>query len=270
MLLVLLMFFSTGRLAFSNERLSASKATVVEYEGILKLKRSTSKQWVSAVRGVEVEPGDHLKTGEDSYCLIMLQDTSTIKLGEDTHLEITHLQDNYNTANNRFKLFVGKVWSQVNKNLNKKTDFQVEAPHTLAAVRGTAFELRAESDSTEILVYDGAVDCTAGEMKERIDSDIACRFGKRGVIGNVSRIRREKLDDWQKWNLQVDDEMQSLRRDKLLKPGKITMAQRVYIINRLKKLPRPIRKKVQRNLREQYLRNLREKNRTHKPQSEEK
>lgn len=235
------------------EEIKARKASLIDAEGSLKLKRSISDKWVTALPGITLEPGDQLKTGQDSFCILMLHDTSTVRLSENTHLELQDMQETDSASISRMKLYAGKLWNQINKSAGKKTDFQVEAPHTLAAVRGTVFEMVAEETDTEILVFDGAVDCKDGENNQLLKADTTCRFGKAGVIGKAVKLRRERLDNWQKWNLTVDREMRMVLKSKNIRSGNLTLMQRIAIAKRLRKLPPPIRRKIQRDIRNRQL-----------------
>lgn len=195
-----------------KELVKTEAATIVDFEDDVSVKKSGQEGWRKASQGQKLNPGDELKTGKTAFCMIFLSEGTTLKVGNDTRVEIKKLQRN----SSRFSIVVGKIWINVSRVLDKKTVFEVEAPHILAAVKGTVFEVRCSNDVDTILVYDGSVIARykSEEKDVREKQKIAC--SKDGFISQPVAINTTNLNRWQKWNIAIDTEIDNLREKSVL------------------------------------------------------
>lgn len=107
-----------------------------------------------------------IETGSGSKALIDFFDNSVTRLKENTNLEITEMDvnpENQMETNILLKLNAGQVWNKVTKIVTQDSSFEVETYNTIAAVRGSAFDIKVEEETqaTEIIVIEHAVDLTA-------------------------------------------------------------------------------------------------------------
>jgi hypothetical protein len=83
---------------------------------------------------------------------------STIRLDENTTMEIATLQENANgTQATKVSILSGTVLSDVKKLMNNRSKFEFETPTATASIRGTKLGLEVSSDKTAIKVYEGEV-----------------------------------------------------------------------------------------------------------------
>ena len=98
--------------------------------------------------------------------MINFFDNSVTRLRDNTVLEISELDvnpDNRMETNILLKLDAGEVWSKVTKIVTQNSSFEVETYNTIAAVRGSAFDIAVnnETQTTEVIVIEHAVDLIA-------------------------------------------------------------------------------------------------------------
>ena len=138
--------------------------------------------------------------------MINFFDNSVTRLKENTELEITEMDvnpENQMETNILLKLNAGQVWNKVTKIVTQDSSFEVETYNTIAAVRGSAFDVKLdeETQATEIIVVEHAVDLTA------IDSKNGEFLGSTQVLEGYKTRVKKKLDlDSDHDGLSDDDE----------------------------------------------------------------
>lgn len=112
-------------------------AYIGDVKGDVKVTRSNPGEIESAKIGMFIFPGDHVKTGKESYAAIIFQDDgSRLKLDSNTSLTLDATRQK-KKLNKKMYLGVGKMWAKVVK--KRGTDFQVRTPTSVASVKGTKF-----------------------------------------------------------------------------------------------------------------------------------
>ena len=97
-----------------------------------------------------LEVWDKIETGSGSRALINFFDNSVTRLRDNTVLEISELDvnpDNRMETNILLKLDAGEVWSKVTKIVTQNSSFEVETYNTIAAVRGSAFDIAVNNET---------------------------------------------------------------------------------------------------------------------------
>lgn len=110
---------------------------------------------VRAETGAKMQMNDTLSTGENSIAVVQFSEAAVITIKEASSLkleQIVILENNTDTL----KLFQSSG-STFNKIVKKGTDYQIKTPTTVAAIRGTSFELSSGSIGDSLLVLTGKV-----------------------------------------------------------------------------------------------------------------
>ncbi|PNV75894.1 FecR family protein [Leptospira inadai] len=146
-------------------KFSKSQAPVVE-GAILKAAVVFVKGDAKVVRDVEapihlgdiLTEGDRIVTGSGGSVDIGLTDSSIIRLKEKSTLLLKGMRET-EASQVKLSLLSGRILSLVEKE-KKNANFVVDTPTVVAAVRGTSFEVDANSEESSVYVADGAVEVT--------------------------------------------------------------------------------------------------------------
>lgn len=120
-----------------------------------------------AVLFMEVHTGDTLATGEDSKCEVTLADGSILRMGEKGSHRIAAADFSGKEAKVAVISGAGRIWAKVKKSMGKNREFTVGTDKAVCAVRGTAFDVNAGGDATDLSVYEGAVTATPAQILAR-------------------------------------------------------------------------------------------------------
>lgn len=143
---------------------AANAGTVSEVSGTVQLQRGAAT--IPVTRGMPVEVGDRIITGDNGQVVVLLTDQSTLELSDSSNMVITQ----HAGAASQVNLASGVVRSFVNRTVGGAApNFEVHTPNAVAAARGTLFDTAYTSnvsrptfgdahDFTDISVYDGSVD----------------------------------------------------------------------------------------------------------------
>ena len=108
-------------------------ARVTKMRGDIRLKNLNKATFSPAKPGAPIISGDVINVGKESFCMVIfLDDKSVLKIREDTQFQFIDTE-NTRTLGIEF----GKILSDVKK--DKKKDFRVETPVSVASVKGTQF-----------------------------------------------------------------------------------------------------------------------------------
>jgi len=155
----LLTIFMSGTVYAVNE--DEFSATLVEYGGDVFLQKPGEEDWLPIDNDIAIEEGDRIKTGNDSFAEILMDDGSLIRLDEDSSTTVTELSvdSEGKKISSRLFLWVGRILSNVAGFKHRKSKFEVYTKTAVAGVRGTEFVIEAmNSGQTDVGVFDGEVD----------------------------------------------------------------------------------------------------------------
>jgi hypothetical protein len=99
-------------------------------------------QWLDAHENMELQINDKVKTLENSYAVLIMNDKTTIWVKQDSEMQVTSIGEN-----SYFDLFFGKIRAKVTK-LSGNKKFKVKTPVSVASIRGTDFVTSSEGDLT--------------------------------------------------------------------------------------------------------------------------
>ena len=145
--------------------LSCTKGSLTESPVISAFAGELTVNGNSSKTGVPVKYGDIIKTGQNSFCEIKLNELSIIKLSQNTEFVF-----NISETENSFELHSGSLAGLTRKKFVKQNQYLIKTPTGIAAIRGTAYFIHIESpDSTYFCVCNGTVSIK-GETEETITS----------------------------------------------------------------------------------------------------
>jgi len=133
---------------------SSSALTILSVtEGEVSVMKAGTDNWVEAQVGMSLEPGDMIKTGDDSNAEITFFDGSTIELQAGTEIEVVALDFAADTGSTdiRLKQSIGNTIFRVTKIVDPASRYEVETPTGVASVRGSAMEVYVTEDGTTLV-----------------------------------------------------------------------------------------------------------------------
>jgi len=122
------------------------------------IKKAATDVWIKAEVDSSLEPGDSIKTSEDSTALILFFEGSTIELNPETEIRISELGINNETKSTTIELWqeIGKTRSRVEKLVDPASKYQINTKLAAAVVRGSIAEVTVfPSGYTTILNVEG-------------------------------------------------------------------------------------------------------------------
>lgn len=134
---------------------AATAATAIHVEGTVLFE--TQAGGLQPVQlGQLFEAGDHLVTREDSSLELALADGSTLALGANTEMVVHSVGLGGDGSQNFFEVLKGRLDAIVHK-LTAGASFEVGTGNAVAAVKGTQFEVSAETGDSAVTVQEGLV-----------------------------------------------------------------------------------------------------------------
>lgn len=153
--------------------------------------------------GDVLTPPIHLKLGPNADAVIVYVDGSSARLSANTDIKIE--QGSYDTKtgslSSKIFLYFGHVWSKVVALATPESSWQVQTPHAVATVRGTAFDSKVEKGKStftgsEHQVAIIPIDPDTG--KEMNDKDASLDEDKQIVLGDADmhaiKNNKEKIE----------------------------------------------------------------------------
>jgi branched-chain amino acid transport system substrate-binding protein len=119
-------------------------------EGNVYVMKARAADWIEAQVGMSLEPGDRVKTGDNSSAKITFFEGSTVELQAGTEIEITSLDISTGTGSTTIILeqTIGSIIFRVTKIIDPASRYEVETPTGTVAVRGSAVEVYVIEDGT--------------------------------------------------------------------------------------------------------------------------
>ncbi|MFP4163932.1 MAG: FecR domain-containing protein [Chitinispirillaceae bacterium] len=131
--------------------------TVKTMVGTVKIQRARSTRWRNARLEMPLGEKDAVRTLLESKAELETSEGTTIRIGENTTMELETLQNRGKVQNTKLKVLNGSVTANVKKLINTKSDFTFETPTATAAIRGTVLDLNVTSSRTVVRVLEGKV-----------------------------------------------------------------------------------------------------------------
>jgi hypothetical protein len=199
--------------AVGEQGVQEKKGIVTYIDGQVKRKASSVEEWTSAPVNTEILSGDRVRTFLDSRAELDLAQLDIIRLAPRTEVDIIRLYEETREKQvaTQIHLAEGEIWGSIGK-IETGTEFDVSAPIAAAAITGTVFRLKVETDSTtQLKVYSGEVQITnTMEKKEptTIDSPVPRQIEGPRQIAPPHEV---SVEEW----MVIIQSMQQITIDKL-------------------------------------------------------
>ena len=128
---------------------AAKIAVVTKVKGMVEIERD--KSGFNALKpGIILEDGDRIRTGSNGFtALIYIDDKSLLKIKENTEIVITGKRD-VNSISKEANISQGTLRASVGK--QKKGEFVVKSPTSVASVKGTVFDFISDPNSGDQVI----------------------------------------------------------------------------------------------------------------------
>jgi hypothetical protein len=144
--------------------------------------------WPDARLNMALREKDMVATLAESEARLEMADGSTIRLRENTVLELATLKAGKNA---KLGLIDGSLVTNVKKMMDGKAKFEFETPTALASIRGTDVEIDSRKDrGTTIKTFDGKLEAGAKGSKNRavVGDYNMVEISARGHADNVRAV----------------------------------------------------------------------------------
>ena len=109
----------------------------------------------------QVQVKDLIVTGDKSSATLLFSDDSTIRLQQNSKMEIKEFMIKGKTRKSIFSMALGRLTASVSKFIGGDNSFEVHSPTAVCGVRGTGFEFVVAMVGTQLST---TVTCTAGVL----------------------------------------------------------------------------------------------------------
>lgn len=144
--------------------ISQQVCILTAFSGDVTVQPTGSVAWIGAEVGMELEGGDFISTGADSWALITFFEGSTMELQDNTKVSIEELSVTLQTGSTTISLTqtMGKTMNRVEKLTDPASRYEVTTPSGVALVRGTEYAIDVSPDGTvTVMVTEGSVTVAA-------------------------------------------------------------------------------------------------------------
>lgn len=134
-----------------------SPATAVTVTGSVDLE--TASGTTSLVAFASIPEGATVATHTDGRTSLRLQSGSLVRIGPDSRVQLSELQNGTPAAVRRekVKLLVGKIWARVMGLVGQDSHFEIETASAVAGVRGTALWAQSGAFGDRFVLEKGAL-----------------------------------------------------------------------------------------------------------------
>lgn len=155
-------FWSLG----SVKQLGHEKVRLIIEKGTVLAATKSSGFETKAETGLELEPGDKVRTSSDASAVIQAYGRAEIRLDGDTSLTISEAHGGSDPFLVRVSLQGGRIWSGLVRLLDLDSGYEIHADKVVATVRGTSFAFGKEETKSEIWMDRGGITASANGQKE--------------------------------------------------------------------------------------------------------
>ncbi len=181
--------------AAAAQQTSAERVTVSAAVGKVEVRSPRTGKWREVRAGMPVRMKWDIRTYVESSVDLKFENGTILKLGEKTVLNLEQLIKNNKLKATRttIKVPAGKVWANVKKLVNQKSEFQFKTPTAVAAIRGTQLGIEAAPEESKIQVFEGRVEVTNNKSSKKV------------MVGsNETAVVEKGRDDVKKYSSESD------------------------------------------------------------------
>jgi hypothetical protein len=152
-------------LPLSAEPLCENQARLGAVSGDVGLLSQGADTWIAPQPGLPLEPGDHIRTGEDGRAEIAFSDKALWALEPQTEVVTEHTDTHRGRIDLNAGVLIGKVDSEQAAGSAQRWEFYT--PAAVIAIRGTEFVLDvSQKEGTRLGVFEGTVEMQPAETAE--------------------------------------------------------------------------------------------------------
>jgi len=176
--------------------------------GDVRMQPSGGTGWTAASEKDTLDVGTAIRTGDSSHAVIRMPGRNAVRLDPNSEMVVRSLSDpKANRHETRLFLLVGRLWTDVRERLGGTDDsqFQVQTPSAVGAVRGTQFSARSQHGESAFSVNKGFVEVSTGDAAVLVN-DGQKVIATRGVgVTKPARMTAEDLVLWRQHEGELDD-----------------------------------------------------------------
>jgi hypothetical protein len=223
--------------------LEGERARVTFVQGEVRHQASDEGPWETLALGAFVQAGERIMTMKGGRLELQLPDNSIIRFDEESDVRLAKAEYNPGQSKRdvRVSLLLGKTWANIRDVFGSSKGVQVETENAIVGVRGTVFRMNVDLDrSSMIRVYRGSVAVSKprripapgepGSEIQRVPGPTRVPGPHRVTVEEWIRIveamqqitvsakgvptkprtftMEEDLNDWVRWNLERDRDLQ--------------------------------------------------------------
>lgn len=161
--------------------LAENQARFGKITGDVGLLSQGAGEWVEPHEGLPLEPGDHVRTGEDGEAEIALSRNAVWLMRPQAELVAERLETNAG----RFSLFQGALLGKVDSTSDGALQhWEFNTPTAVCAVRGTEFAIEvSKEEGAHLAVFEGEVEMSAAEGVAGLPEPVRIAAGQEGMAG---------------------------------------------------------------------------------------
>jgi hypothetical protein len=113
-------------------------------------------QWGYAKLDMVLNVGDHIRTGEESSCILSFADLSCFVMQEETHIILNAPPD----RDDKIALVWGKIKANIKK-MMKDGSMEIDMSQGVCGIKGTTFVCEEDGETSTLKVFEGTVEFTS-------------------------------------------------------------------------------------------------------------
>ena len=184
------------------------RARIEDTKGKVEIRRAGRTLFTSAAKGMSVNPGDEIRTGERSKMVITLEKSAINGMGANSQFTLKSFETNPETRSVQIKIGLpnGQLWSEVGRLKTRDSKFEIETPTAVTGVRGTVFrvDVKEKTGATSVSVVSGEV----GVRSPKVEAPEVVLRKKEALVvepekkpsklepAELSRHFKEVSEDW--------------------------------------------------------------------------
>jgi hypothetical protein len=172
-------------------------ARVKQVSGTVALRPAGAEAFKAITQERNVRVGSLLQTGKDGRATLWWPDGTSLRVdpGSELTIERCRFDKRKDSLFSQFSLKAGRVWVHVVRMLSADSKFEISTPTATAGVRGTTFAVEVGQDgATDVFVYEGAVEVTAGKQSLSVKAGQAMAVAGDGQASVRELTPKEKAE----------------------------------------------------------------------------
>jgi hypothetical protein len=179
-LMFLVSLLSTLVPAVNADPLAENQARIGVITGDVGFLSQGAPDWIEPHEGLPLEPGDHIRTGEDGHVELQMSENALWILEPDSEVETEHIEANAGRLNLLSGALLGRVDSARAAGVMQRWEFNT--PVSVAAVRGTEFALQfSKTEGSRLGVFEGTIELQPAETAQGLQPPTRVAAGQEAM-----------------------------------------------------------------------------------------